>query len=216
MADFRTRELILAYFATHPSTSAKELATELRLSSADIRYHLAILLRETVIELVPPPDAEVKRRGRPSRRLRLAVKQQPNNYQSLAAALLGILGEVTASSSGKLEETLAVHLADGQPLAKNMPRRTADAINFLNRQEYAAGWEARNLGPRIIFHNCPYAAIWPQFPALCVVDTHLLIRLFGVEVEQIETIQGNHPPHPACIFQVRNPHPRSASHPADS
>jgi predicted ArsR family transcriptional regulator len=219
MAGPKTRESILNYFTAHPAVTTQELASALSLSSADIRYHLSSLLRLRIIEPAPHPSeasSHPSRRGRPSRVLRLAPAQVPNNYQFLAAALLVILQDSAGEFPIPVEAALAKQLAAGHEVVKNMPRRMAGAIAFLNLQQYDASWEARNHGPRIIFHNCPYAAIWQQFPTLCAMDRQLLTHLLGRPVQQFETIQGDRGLHPVCIFQAMNNAPPAILYPTDS
>lgn len=204
MSTKKTRDLLMEYLTTHPPATSRELARELGVCAADIRYHLAILQRESIVETIQTVPQGSILRGRPGRYFRLATDHQPDNYQALASALLLIARSTPASSAVPLEKALAEQLSAHHPVVKNLPRRLTNAIVYLNRKHYDASWEARSQGPCIVFRNCPYAAIWPEFPTLCGMDANLLENLVALPVKMIGTTHDNPGRHSACIFQVIN------------
>lgn len=207
MPDLNTRQAILTYLSTHPSATTSEMALDLGVGAADVRYHIACLIRENRVQTTEPPPGRLGRRGRPERYLRLTVEQQDNNYQALASALLALAQESDRQGDPPLELVLASRLTTGFQVSRNMPRRLANAIQFLQSRHYHAVWEARIQGPRILLHNCPYAAIWPEFPLLCAMDKHLLEILTGLEVDCLETILPETGNRQACVFQAHHPNP---------
>ena len=80
-------------------------------------------------------------------------------------------------------EHLASLLAGPISPAQHLTQRLTLTIRRLNEQNYQARWEAHANSPRIIFHNCPYAAILPTHPELCQMDCHLLHSLLGLPVQ---------------------------------
>jgi len=204
-----TRQAILTYLASHPLVTTSEMALDLGVGAADIRYHITRLINEKQVDVAEPPLDRQRRRGKPERYLRLATELQDNNYQALASVLLVLAQTSHQSDKAPIELSLAKALTTGVQLARNMPRRLAYAIQFLHRNHYAATWEARIQGPRILFHNCPYAAIWPDHLFLCQMDKLLLETLTGLKVDSIETILPDSNHRPACIFQARLAQPRT-------
>ena len=201
------RHTILAYLNTHSPATTSEMALDLGVGAADIRYHIARLIRENRVQTTEPPPHRPSRRGRSERYLRLAVEQQDNNYQALATALLALAQISDRPGNPPLELVLASAMSAGVHIARNMPRRLANAVQFLQNRQYHAVWEARIQGPRILLHNCPYAAIWSEFPLLCAMDKHLLEILTGLEVDCLETILPETGYRQACIFQAHHPNP---------
>jgi predicted ArsR family transcriptional regulator len=200
MGDGRTRALILQALAERPASSAAELAQALGLTPAGVRYHLADLLAHGQVETCPPRGPDATRRGRPAQAYRRPALEQANNYRQLADALLRCADGVGAKP---FAEALAAALAQGFVPPHSGSRRLTDATQWFNQQGYQASWEAHQSGPRVTFHNCPYAALRPTHPELCTVDARLVAQLIGAPVETLALIQPGQTPHAVCLFQAR-------------
>jgi len=76
-------------------------------------------------------------------------------------------------------------------------------VQILNLKRYQARWDAHAQAPRILLHNCPYAAVLENHPELCRMDAYMIAQLLGLPVEQLARMDifGSHPP--ACVFAVR-------------
>ena len=178
-----TRKNILDYLHTHHTGGSAEIARTLNLSGAAVRYHLGLLKQEGKVELAP--DLGARTPGRPVKHYRLVAEARPNHLAGLASLLLSArLAESGPDNETKVWTAMARDI-EGLPTEKRpLPRRLAQTIQRLNQMNYQARWEAGPLGPRIFMANCPYAAIWKQFPGLCVMDLYLLERLTGLRLRQ--------------------------------
>jgi predicted ArsR family transcriptional regulator len=210
MSEAATRKSIVDYLQSHSYASTKELARELGITLSGVRYHLSMLSRDGLIEEIEQKEADKGERGRPPRFVRLSVNNRPHNIDQLTRALIRLL----VSTDNKPTIPLEVQLADllaGQPeMIASLPRQLASVLRSLNFQHYKSTWEARPQGPRIIFHNCPYAAVWADLPALCRMDRIILAKVLGADVEMLQTMFGDSVAETStCIFQVIQPHPRS-------
>jgi predicted ArsR family transcriptional regulator len=170
------RQKVLAYLNKTRIASAQEISRALRMSAANVRHHLRVLVSDGRLELtsVKPRDG----RGRPEK-----------VYSIPRAALgdnLAVLSDLLLIESGVALDVLANHLA-GEADLKTLPitKRLSLTIEKLNEMKYHARWEAGPEGPRIIFGHCPYAAIIEKHPELCKMDGTLLKELLGQSAEQL-------------------------------
>lgn len=191
-----THDLILDHLLSNQVASASDLSRALHLTRADIRYHLNLLLAQQLIEKVPPRSSTKK--GRPTQLFRLALKSQLNNFANLAEALL--------SSRAGLKEEILDPLVDyfvaSIPTAKQRTTQLNRLIAYLNQRGYQSRWEASSNGPRIIFRNCPYAAILSRHPELCQMDTGILSAYLKLNFQQTARIDLEYVKIPACIFLI--------------
>jgi predicted ArsR family transcriptional regulator len=199
-----TPDRIRQYILSHGPSSAKELSLALRLTLPNIRHHLEHMLAGGWIEVAGQRPA--KARGRPTTLYALRSAMQPNNFIQLADVLL----QETLSSLSSEQRKAFLHgvaqrmaKANGRPPQKLTPRLN-QIVLFLNQMHYQARWEAHAEGPRIFFGNCPYAALLPEHPELCVMDAYLLEALLGTGVE-LTTRQTPGAPLPNwCIFSCHS------------
>ena len=194
-----THELILEYMQSNLSASVAELSQSLHLTRADIRYHLNLLLAQQIIEKFASPVPAKK--GRPSFLFRLALKSQQNNFADLADVLLSIYPD---SKNGILDP-LVQHFVTAIPTAKQRTNQLNRLVAFLNEHGYHARWEAYSTGPRILFRNCPYAAILAKHPELCRMDAAVISAYLKLPFQQTARIDMEYAKIPACIF-LTNPH----------
>jgi hypothetical protein len=79
--------------------------------------------------------------------------------------------------------------------------RLAAFVSELSRMNYQARWEAGAEGPRILFGQCPYAAILAGHPELCQMDRELIAAGTDQPVRQDSQIGVGS--STACAFQLR-------------
>jgi predicted ArsR family transcriptional regulator len=187
------RHKVLAYLNKTRTASAREISRALKMSAANVRHHLRVLVSDGRLEVAAMRGREG--RGRPEKVYSLPRAALGDNLAVLADALLAEAG------SGVRMEALAKHLAGethmaGQPLAKRLNL----TIEKLNQMNYHARWEAGSEGPRIIFGHCPYAAIIEKHPELCRMDKALLYEMMGQSADQILKIGKDG--SSVCVFVV--------------
>ena len=191
-----TRQKIIEYLQVQRRCTVPEISTVFYMTRANMRYHLEKLVADGTVE-VTNQRSDGKVRGRPVQVYQLAAHSHPSNLPQLVDVLLNQLtGEEQLRN---IAEALA---ADGES-PRHITQRINRVVQILNMKRYQARWEAHAQAPRIILHNCPYAAVLENHPELCRMDAYMLERLLGLPVEQLTRMDifGSHPP--ACIFAVR-------------
>ena len=199
-----SRNKILAYLQSHPAATVDDLSVELATKTLpNIRYHLQNLLSEGMVfqsGSIPSP-----RRGRPVLQYSLIPAYQKNNLDTLSSLALDALfagktqAEIQALLNGLGERIVPLP----QPLSGTLTQRFTKLVEALNKNTYAARWEARPEGPRILFGHCPYAAVIQQHPELCQMDNHILSRSTGKTMEQLAQIGIGNPCNLHCIFVIK-------------
>lgn len=197
------RERILAYLDEQRLASAPQLAAALGVTRANIRYHLGALLKENSIEFLPD-SASHRGPGRPELFYHLRHEARPDNFTNLANALLTVyMRDVQTKADAQAAlRRLASALLELTPARSSLTRRLSTLVQFLNRWNYQARWEARAQAPHVLFRNCPYAAILPQHPELCQLDRLLIEQATGQATRQVAKVNllTNQPP--ACVFSI--------------
>ncbi len=196
------RDSILDYLHKNHTASVAELSQMLHVTKADVRYHLKELVASGEIEkaaIVPP-----NWKGRPTCLYQLAESARPGNYLRLTEGLLSIVEalNVTPPVASQLAAFMAQKISPARQRAAQLNR----LVSFFTANAYDAIWEAHATGPRIIFRNCPYAAIAPAHLQLCVMDCQIIEQYLdnqSFQVKKIGIIKGK---KPDCIFQIE---PRS-------
>jgi predicted ArsR family transcriptional regulator len=172
------RQKILTYMSKSRTASARELSRALQMSSAAIRHHLRVLAADGRLEIVAVRGRDA--RGRPEKIYSLPRAALGDNLAALSDALLAETGSRVPVEA--LAERLAGESGPGnQVLAKRL-NLTVEKLNAMN---YHAHWEAGSQGPRILFGNCPYAAILGKHPELCHMDQAMLRKLTGEPAKQV-------------------------------
>ena len=203
MSEAATRKSIIDYLQSHSYASTKELARELGITLSGVRYHLSMLSRDALIEEIDQRESDKGERGRPPRFVRLAVTNRPHNLDQLTRALIRLVNNAASGPSEPIESQLADLIAGQAEVIASLPRRLASTLRSLNLQHYKSTWEARPQGPRIIFHNCPYAAVWSDLPALCQMDRLMLAKMLGADVKMLQTMFDEGAESSTCIFQAQ-------------
>jgi predicted ArsR family transcriptional regulator len=188
------RQKVFAYLMKTRTASAREISCSLKMSTANVRHHLRVLVSDGRLEMNSVRGREG--RGRPEKVYSLPRAALGDNLPLLADALLTEVGSTV------LMEALAKHLAGessitSQPLAKRLNL----VVQKLNEMNYHARWEAGSEGPRIIFGYCPYAAIIEKHPELCKMDKTMLKEWMGQPATQIFKVGKDG--SSVCVFAIR-------------
>jgi predicted ArsR family transcriptional regulator len=166
-----TRQRLLETLRVHPDATASDLARILRLTHADVRYHLKMLLAEEVILVT---DRKKGGRGRPARRYRLTSAADPQRLDLLVDALLAeILGNLAPSDEGVLLRNIAARLVEdeGERKKDENSRQTSivpglSARTSFHRHPWGRGSPgASSLSTRLVdavarLNNLGYRARW--------------------------------------------------------
>jgi len=192
-----SRQRILTYLQKHKTVTASELSRALGMTTANARRHLRILEESGV--LVSSLEWKGERRGRPAKRYALSRVARGEGIDSLASHLLDLyLDSVSPRHRPDALRRLAERFAGTPSPAGGAMQRLARTIERLNRLGYDARWEAHAEGPRVIFEQCPYAALLPAHPELCDMDEYLLEHLTGSEAHRLPSKERRAP----CIFRL--------------
>jgi len=211
-----TRQRLLDYLRAHPDATAADLARGLRLTHADVRYHLNLLLGEGVLAVT---GRRRRGRGRPGRTLRLASAVDPQRFDLLSSALLSetlsdLSPEEQESFLRRLAERLGVlpvQVEKGEngvkrsaqrkageggrqasvltPHPTSLAARLVTAVARLNDLGYRARWEAHAVSPRLILEHCPFSSLHNTHPELRRLDILLIETLVGEKVRRLPTIR---------------------------
>jgi predicted ArsR family transcriptional regulator len=201
-----SRQRILAYLRDHNGVSATEMSRPLRVTAANLRHHLSILVSDGRVKIIGTRLGS--NRGRPVQIYGLSDAAVGDNLAALADVLLSeVLENVPAPGLEMVLRSLAARLAAAQSVdaTGHITRRLALTIGQLNRLGYASRWEAHAAGPRIIFEHCPYGTVVGRHPEVCQVDTFLLTNLLKVDVTQVSKLELNARGLPFCMFVVGAP-----------
>ena len=205
-----SRQRLETYLQAHHPLSAAELSQALKMTEANARHHLAVLVEQGLVEVVGqrPPQGK----GRPASIYGPSRQALGDNLGHLAAAVLEELLEGrTAQETTRLLRKVAGRMAaragaapekPARPGAALMTQRLYNAVQQLNGWRYQARWEAHSGAPRLILGYCPYAAILPEHPELCAFDALLLENLLDNPVEQTARLVPDGRGQPHCIFRL--------------
>jgi predicted ArsR family transcriptional regulator len=197
----QTSQLILEYLSEHPGATVRQLSRALRLTPADIRYHLSKLIQQDLVSIVQTKISG--ERGRPARIYTLNQQIKPNNILSLTQAALTILfGKSEADKNSILENLADQMMPYSTRISASLTQKIIHLIGRLNQSGYSARWEARSKGPCLIFSNCPYRPLLAQFPELCEMDRLILQNHLSARIILDHHIHPNEPEPETCQFTV--------------
>ena len=203
MPQTTSRQKILSYLHKQSTATPVELGRALRLTTANIRHHLARLRADGLVEAAGRRMEST--RGRPQVVYRLSRLALGDNLPALASALMDTLVDsISEAGQDAVLRRLAGQIAPDQPLEARMhiTRRLAATVEILNRMHYQAHWEAHATGPRIILAQCPYAAIIDAHPSLCRLDKALLESHISQPVEQFAKLEPTERGLRVCMFDL--------------
>jgi len=181
------------------------------MTEANVRHHLTILQNQGMVEVVGSRRTQGK--GRPAQLFRISRQSMGHNLDKLAGALLNELKQSSEINAEDILHNVAYRLVDrhiyrgaGKRLTsttgKHYVKRLHYTIEYLNKLNYRARWEAHSEAPRIMLGYCPYADILPEHPELCSLDGYLIEELLGVPVTRIAKLTTNERGSPSCTFRV--------------
>ena len=194
------RQKILIYIKEQQSTTVEDISKVFRLTQANIRHHLSILVEQGSVAVIGQKPATS--RGRPAQIYSAIQEISQNNLEQLCDVLLAVM--MRDFEPTKPSETLK-KIAD-QMVSKfnldspNPTKRLYSTIYALNRMNYHARWEAHVENPRIMLDHCPYRAILDQHPEICEIDAYILQAFAGTPVRQSEKLIFNAKGFPRCVF----------------
>ncbi len=194
-----TRQRLLDMIRNKPGITAAELSRALQITQSDIRHHLANMLEEGLI-LTAGKDYS-SRRGRPARKFTLTALSFQDNFDLLSKALLTTYLEDFPSENQKVYlQRVAENILGDVKLRGPLSQRLVEGIEKLNSLGYQSRWEAHSDAPRLIYERCPFAALRPEHPELCRIDTYLVELLLGESITQAES--NAHLDNGYCLFIV--------------
>ena len=199
-----TRQRIIDHLSSKRLASAAELGGALRVTPADVRHHLGILLAEGIVQ-----ESSQRRgggRGRPTKLYTLSGLAQRHNLNGLSSALMDeFISPLAAEPRQAALQSVARQLSGtSQPQPGHLTRRLYACAQRLNELGYQARWEAHAAGPHIVFEHCPYAPILAEHPELCQLDAHLLAALLDAPVIQTARLSPDQRGGRHCTF-IANP-----------
>jgi predicted ArsR family transcriptional regulator len=194
-----TPELVLNYLETHTQATAAEIAAELHLTHADIRYHLQALLHSDAVEVIEICKTEP--RGRPARVFRRRLENHPI---AIATFLSTVLTEINGLSDQRREQIMR-RLAEQIFEIKNNTQpsfalRILSLIQVLNKLGYQAKWEIHSGCSRVNLKNCPYRKMVETHPILCELDRLALELTAKSNVRTITLITSGD--CTSCVFEL--------------
>ncbi len=197
-----TRLRILDYLRKQETATARELSCALAMTGANIRYHLAVLELNDLIEFI---SQHREGRGRPENVYGLSRRVLGDGLDELAEAmLLAWLKNATETALETGLRSVALQLGGDTLPGPDilLTHRLTQMVDRLNELHYQSRWEAGVNGPNIILGHCPYAAIIASNPELCRMDAFLLEQWTGSPVEQTAMMKKTVKGYPYCAFRV--------------
>ena len=198
-----SRQKLFEYIQEHYAVTVPEISKALHMTPTNARHHLKILQSSGLIEVI----GRKKRpgRGQPSKIYKLSECVLGNNFELLVDAFLTHFYKSNQEDHQQFLKSIAQALAFTLPINenlvnKNLSTRLIIAIQFLNKMNYFARWEAHSDSPRIIFENCPYRSLVNDHPELCLIDQYLLETLLFTKASQIQKLKENDRGLPQCVF----------------
>jgi predicted ArsR family transcriptional regulator len=176
MKQYSTRKRILELLSNHPSLTVIEFSRLLKLTKADIRYHLDGLIEEGIVKKNSPP-VEHQAAGRPASSFSLSS----GNLPPIVARFLNGIGELldTPSLDTRMREFILDSfidslISDFHPQGSGSLKMN-QIVRYLSSLGFSAKWEAGSQGPKIILFNNP-AAFYLNHPLIRYDGTEKLIQ----------------------------------------
>lgn len=198
-----SRQRLLEYLQEKKVATAPELSRVFKVSAANTRHHLSILIAEGAVEVIGIRSSN--KRGRPTQIYSVTQHVTQHNLDRLASALLNeILADYPLDSrNSRLRQIASRLVGDRSTFQGNLTQRLYKAVTRLNQMAYHARWEARSDAPHIMFTHCPYTSILPEHPELCLLDSFLLEEMLGGSVIQTVKLERTPQGTPQCVFKIK-------------
>ncbi len=204
MTSTTARQRILAYLGQHTGSTALEISRALRVTSANVRYHLSILVGDGRVQCLGSRPEQG--RGRPVQIFALSEAAVGNNLAGLVEVLFSIVRrDFPGNDLDVILKMIAERLIPAQPERPvgHITHRLTQVITLLNRYGYVARWEAHAQAPRVIFEHCPYAAVISKNPEMCRVDAMILSQHLDIQVEQNACLEKTSRGTSYCQFLIK-------------
>ena len=179
-------EILLALKRAQPLT-AKQLASELRVSPNAIRHHLKELKAASLIGY----GREQRGVGAPTHAFRLSAAGEalfPRAYEEMLTQLLervvqqgGRQAAVELFRDQYRELSRALGPEVGEAAAAERVRRVA---RLMSEHGYMAEWQEAAGTFRLAEHNCAIRAVAERFPEVCAAEEQFLREVLGAAVER--------------------------------
>ncbi|MEI7847652.1 MAG: helix-turn-helix domain-containing protein [Chloroflexota bacterium] len=199
-----SRQRIITYLGQHKGSTALEISRALSVTSANVRYHLSILMGDGRVQCLGSRPEQG--RGRPFQVFALSEAAVGNNLAGLVEVLFSIVRkDCPENELDVILKMIAERLIPTQPERQvgHITHRLTQVITLLNRYGYVARWEAHAQAPRVIFEHCPYAAVISKHPEMCRVDGMILNQHLDIEVEQNACLEQTSRGTSYCQFLVK-------------
>ncbi len=181
-----TADMILDLIRKDGPVPSRDIAASMKLSQADVRYHITKLARLGLIFEVDKTSS--KERGRPSARYMSTSSSAPFSENPLFLVLLKLLAKlINENDDAKLEELIKTVFLQEQHNYFTKTQRIMKTILAFQQKGYDAVWEARPQAPIVLFHQCPYINLIANHPELCEFDRKALEYTLGCPVKLIHT-----------------------------
>ncbi len=206
------RQSIFEYILAHRAVTVADISITFRMTPANARRHLAILLKQKLVQVIDLRSTSPK--GRPARVFSPSEQTSGNNLGCLSSALLDLMESPTLSQPdgdllGRLAERMAKIMTAAPELPvsssyapKNLTHRLNQLNHLLNYFHYQSRWEAHADGPRIILTHCPYLDVLTKHPELCLLDANLIKILLERPAEQLSQLSRDASGLPHCVFRI--------------
>lgn len=194
-----TPDLILNYLEIRTQATAAEIAAELHLTHADIRYHLQAMLHSGAVEVIEICKTEP--RGRPARVFRRPLKNHPSAIATLLSTVLNEINDLPAQYREQVMRRLAEQLLiGGKNSQPSFALRILSLIQELNKLGYQAKWEIHSGCSRVNLNICPYRKMVDTHPLLCELDRLALELTAKSTVRTISLIANGN--CNSCVFEL--------------
>jgi len=194
------RQKILNFIIEQQSATVEELSKVFKVTPANIRHHLSILIGQGSVQVIGQKAAAL--RGRPAQIYSSTQQSNQNNLDYLTESLLSnLLQDSGPDERYQLLNKIARKMVANFKLdTYNPTRRLYSSIRILNRMNYQAHWEAHIENPHIMLGHCPYWAILDHHPEICQMDAFVLQELLDTPVRQVDKLALNTKGLPECVF----------------
>ncbi len=202
-----SRQKILNYILEQKCATVEELSKVFKVTPANVRHHLSILIEQGSITIIGLKSAESK--GRPAQIYSSTQQTNQNNLEALTEVLLSqALKNIEQNEAWAVLKSVANQMVANYPVDKHNPtRQLYSSIRMLNRMNYQAHWEAHGDNPHIMMGHCPYITLLDRHPEICRMDQYVLEALLDTPVEHLEKLSFDGRGLSRCVFSVRRPAP---------
>lgn len=206
------RQRILEFIQSHRAVTAIEVSQAFRMTEANARHHLNILMKQGTILVIDQKASSG--RGRPARVFAISKQLLGDNLDLLTNVLLHLVASNSSNNPKEhILEEIARRMAEKMtandydssqtgPLSSSFTRKLNRLTLILNQCSYESRWEAHKDAPHLILNHCPYAAILIDHPEICLIDANLIQNILGSSVVQTAKLLRDSTGLQHCIFRV--------------